>query len=81
MPRQLGHKFYEPIWEMMHKFRLMMGKRDTNYVLDDTVELDEGFFTQVKESQENTNKDEPKKRGRGSQNKAKVLVMNLYRTR
>ena len=75
MQRQLGHKFYEPIWEMMHKIRLMMGKRDTNYVLDDTIELDEGFFTQVKESQEDTDKDEPRKRGRGSQNKAKVLVM------
>jgi len=75
MQRQLGHKFYEPIWEMMHKIRLMMGKRDTNYVLEDTIELDEGFFTQVKESQEYTDKDEPKKRWRGSQNKAKVLVM------
>ena len=75
MQRQLGHKFYEPIWEMMHKIRLMMGKRDTNYVLDDTIELDEGFFTQVKESQEDADKNEQKKRGRGSQNKAKVLVM------
>jgi transposase-like protein len=75
MQRQLGHKFYEPIWEMMHKIRRMMGKRDTNYVLDDTVELDEGFFSHVREVQEETNKDEPPKRGRGSQNKAKVLVM------
>jgi hypothetical protein len=74
MQRQLGHKFYEPIWAMMHKIRMMMGKRDTNYVLEDTVELDEGFFSQVKESQEETN-DEKTKRGRGSQNKAKVLVM------
>ncbi len=75
MQRQLGHKFYEPIWEMMHKIRLMMGKRDANYVLDDTVELDEGFFTQVKESKDDTDQDEQLKRGRGSQNKAKVLVM------
>ncbi len=75
MQRQLGHKFYEPIWEMMHKIRLMMGKRDANYVLDDTVELDEGFITQVKESKDAIDKDEDTKRGIGSQNKAKVLVM------
>ena len=30
MQRQLEHKFYEPIWAMMHKIRVSMGKRDTN---------------------------------------------------
>lgn len=77
MQRQLGHKFYEPIWAMMHKIRLMMGKRDEGYVLSETVELDEGFFEQVKpqEPDELTGKKPSKKRGRGSQRQAKVLVM------
>jgi ISXO2-like transposase domain len=39
--------------------------------------LDEGFFTQVKtgEKGEKIEEKEPQKRGRGAQNKAKVLVM------
>lgn len=45
MQRQLGHKRYQPIWEMMHKLRSVMGTRDDKYKLKDTVELDEGFFT------------------------------------
>ena len=28
MQRQLGHKRYQPIWEMMHKLRSVMGTRD-----------------------------------------------------
>lgn len=28
MQRQLSHKCYQPIWEMMHKLRSVMGKRD-----------------------------------------------------
>jgi len=77
MQRQLGHKFYEPIWAMMHKIRVMMGKRDHKYDLEQTVELDEGFFEQVKplEIDELTGKSVDKKRGRGSQKQAKVLVM------
>ncbi|MEZ5045947.1 MAG: IS1595 family transposase [Chitinophagaceae bacterium] len=39
-----GHNRYEPIWLMMHKIRIMMGKRDQQYQLDGFVELDEGFF-------------------------------------
>ena len=70
--RQLGHKRYEPIWEMMHKIRLAMGKRDEKYTLEGELELDEGFFsTEMEESK----KKEPLKRGRGSQKKSKVLVM------
>ena len=49
-----------------------MGQRDAEYQLCGAIELDEGFFTtQVDESE----KDKPLKRGRGSQKKAKVLVM------
>lgn len=44
MQNLLGHNRYEPIWLMMHKIRIMMGKRDQQYQLDGFVELDEGFF-------------------------------------
>jgi hypothetical protein len=43
MQRQLGHKRYQPIWEMMHKLRDVMGKRDNKYTLLGGVEVDEGF--------------------------------------
>ena len=70
--RQLGHKRYQPVWCMVHKIRACMGVRDDSYILDGTLELDEGFFSvEVPQDQ----KDKPKKRGRGSQSKARVLVM------
>jgi hypothetical protein len=70
--RQLGHKRYAPIWHMVHKLRLSMGKRDGQYILAGAIELDEGFFTtEIPDGQKN----EPLKRGRGSQKKSKVLVM------
>lgn len=71
MQRQLGHKRYQPIWEMMHKLRSVMGQRDGEYDLAGTIELDEGYFT----TEDRTGGDEPLKRGVGSQRKAKVLVM------
>ena len=68
---QLGHKRYQPIWEMVCKLRDVMGKRDERYHLTGPVELDEGFFT-IEHPEDG--KDEPLKKGRGSQRKAKVLV-------
>lgn len=77
--RQVGHKFYQPIWEMMHKIRLVMGKRDGQYKLHDNVEIDEGFFVTVPEIEKDQYGNKlPKKRaktGRGSQRQATVLVM------
>lgn len=72
LQRQLGHTRYEPIWEMLHKLRLVMGKRDDEYKLKEWAELDEGFFKIVINQ-----KDEhaESKRGRGAQSQAKVLVM------
>ena len=49
MQRQLGHKRYEPVWLMMHKIRVMMGRRDDKYKLSGYVEIDEGFFEGQKE--------------------------------
>lgn len=72
LQRQLGHKYYEPIWAMLHKLRAVMGKRDSLYQLDQIIELDEGFFRAPGNEKK---EDEPMKRGRGSQSQAKVLVM------
>ena len=44
MQNLLGHKRYEAIWLMMHKFRIQMGERDKKYQLDEFKELDESFF-------------------------------------
>ena len=72
LQRQVGHKYYEPIWAMMHKIRDAMGNRDSRYNLSGIIELDDGFFsTGVAENE----KDKKLKRGRGSQKKTKVLVM------
>jgi transposase-like protein len=72
LQRQLGHKYYEPIWAMLHKLRLAMGKRDEQYSLCGVLELDEGFFSTETADDE---KGKSLKRGRGSQKKSKVLVM------
>ena len=80
MQRQIGHKFYEPIWAMMHKIRRIMNKRDMKYKLDKNVELDEGFYSigYTLEIDEFTGEKEELKRGKGSQRKAKVLVMASF---
>lgn len=72
LQRQIGHKNYEPIWYMLQKLRKTMGLRDSQYKLDEVVELDEGFFSSVDTE---ASDDEKKKRGRGSQSKSTVMVM------
>jgi len=72
LQRQLGHNRYQPIWELMHKLRSVMGKRDDKYTLKGCIELDEGFFTtEVPEDK----KHEKLKAGAGSQRKSKVMVI------
>lgn len=77
MQRQLGHDYYECIWAMMHKIRLVMGKRDDLYKLSDESEIDESYFSTkyIFESDEFTGQQEKLKRGKGSQKKTSVLVM------
>ena len=72
LQRQLNHKRYQPIWELVHKIRSVMGKRDQEYLLHDAVEVDEGFFTTELPEYEKYSK---LKAGAGSQRKTKVLVM------
>ena len=73
LQRQLGHKRYQPIWEMTCKLRDVMGKRDNLYQLSGQVELDNAFITTlIPEDQ----KDKALKRGVGSQKQSKVVVMS-----
>ena len=67
LQRQLDHKYYEPIWAMLHKLRAVMGKRDSKYQLDQIIELDEGFFKAQITDQSDDDNDEKTKRRRGSQ--------------
>ncbi|MFM6268757.1 MAG: IS1595 family transposase, partial [Dolichospermum sp.] len=72
----LRHRYYPPIFYMVQKLRLVMGKRDSLYQLEGLCELDEGYFsnTDSLELNEFTGKQEELKRGKGSQKKACVLV-------
>jgi hypothetical protein len=72
LQRQLGHKRFQPIWEMMHKLRNVMGQRDNKYQLSGQIELDNAFITTIIPD---CQKDAKLKRGVGSQNKSKVMVM------
>lgn len=63
---------YDTVWYAMHKIRSAMGKRDARYQLNGTVEIDDAFFVAVDLGRD---KEEEIKRGRGSQRRAKVLVM------
>lgn len=72
LQRQLVHKRYQPIWELMHKLRSVMGKRDDKYTLKGMIELDEGFCSTEVSLEK---KSEKLKAGAGSQRKSKVLVI------
>lgn len=54
-----------------------MGKRDDSYQMEGTFEMDEGFFEQAisDHTERERLREEGPKRGRGSEEKAKVLVM------
>lgn len=77
--RQIGHEYYKPVWTMMHKIRLTMGKRDAEYQLEKSIEMDEGFFTTVppieKDQYGNRLPKKKMKPGKGSPRNAQVLVM------
>lgn len=67
MQRQIGHSRYATIWNIMHRLRKVMGKRDDLYFLEDMVEFDEGCFEIA--MRQNL------KRGRGSERQCNVAVM------
>jgi hypothetical protein len=69
--RQLNLKRYEPVWQMTHKLRRAMGKRDARYTLEGMIEMDEGYFTVASSEVEQ----EKGIRGRGAAGKANTLIM------
>jgi hypothetical protein len=73
--KQLEYPTYEPIWQMLHKIRWAMGKRDEKYSLSEYLEIDEGFFKVVDKEITKEQLNEEQKRGRGSLSQAKVLVL------
>ena len=71
--KQVGTKYYEPIWYMMQKIRITMGKRDDRYKLQGHIEIDGAFFHVVDFDDEN---ERPLKRiSKVGKHNAKVLVM------
>lgn len=76
MQRQIGHAYYLPVFLMMHKLRISMRKRDAIYQLEESCEIDEGYFkhTDPLETNEFTGKTEDLKRGKGSQKQTTVFV-------
>ena len=48
LQRQLGHKYYRPVYTMMMKIRQVMKISNQNVVLDNEVEIDEAFFSEKK---------------------------------
>lgn len=67
----LGHKRYEPVWQLMHKLRRGMGEREKRYLLKDEVEIDEAFFKTVNDLEPG----KKLKKGKGSEQNTTVLVM------
>lgn len=70
MQRTLGHKFYLPIWTMLHKLRITMGHRDATYRLSGFVEADDAQF-EVSTPKKETRNNKP---GAGAKGKAKVAI-------
>jgi transposase-like protein len=69
--KQLGLKRYEPVWQMTHKLRKAMGKRDARYTLEGMIEMDEGYFTVASSEFEQWKGI----RGKGAVGKANTLIM------
>ena len=56
---------YKTAWAMLHKIRAAMARRDSEYTLAGSIELDDAFFGGAAKG----------RRGRGAANKTPVLVM------
>jgi len=68
LQRQIDHKRYASIWNLMHKIRVAMGNRDNLYTLNGMIEMDEGYFETA------TANGTKLKRGKGSQKQQNVAV-------
>jgi len=77
LQRQLGLKRYKLAWKMMYKYRTTMGNRDSKYKSDEVIEADDAFFkSQPDEGNEGNDVNGSEKRGRGSFQQGKVLVLS-----
>ena len=70
--RQIGSKYYQPVWEMCHKIKNLMGNMDNRHKLKGRLEVDEAFFTTGRPKELG---DRKMKRGAGSERKSKVLMI------
>ena len=49
LQRQLGLKYYRPIWQCMHKIRVALGIAEDKRILSGDVEIDEAYYsTQIR---------------------------------
>ena len=71
LQRQLNHKRYTTVWDIMLRIRKKMGERDSIYELKDMIEYDDAYFEKATKSSIKKNL----KRGKGSQRQACVAVM------
>lgn len=70
LQRQMGFSRYQTVFDLCHKIRVLMGKRDSEYKLEDMVEYDETYVTKATSSRQKNSK-----RGRGTHKKALVAIM------
>lgn len=75
LQRQLNKSCYRTVWELTQKIRDVMGQRDENYTLSNEVEIDEMFFETTCLTAPIKKSSGRLKRGVGSQQQTKVLVM------
>lgn len=68
---------YETAWFTLQKIRIALGRRNREYGLTGSVEVDECMHAVIELSEESNAEDHHSKRGRGS-NKAKILVMASF---
>ena len=71
LKRQMGFSRYQTVLDLYHKIRVIMGKRDDEYKLEDMVEYDEAFVTKATAAKQK----EELSRGRGTQQKVLVAAM------
>jgi len=71
LQRQMGISRYQTVFDLYHKIRVIMGKRNDEYSLENMVEYDKGFVTKVTDAQQ---KSDPSRRP-GSHQKAIPAVM------
>ena len=47
LQRLMGFSRYQTVFDLYHKIRVIMGKRDNEYKLEDMIEYDEAYVTKA----------------------------------